>query len=177
MTVYSDVLNVMYTVTAAELAELEATALSYQYNAEAWAVGKKNGTDVSSTDPTYHNNSKWYAQQASGSASSAAEDADLAGQYAQAASTTVMPMYTRPFEDLLASTGDVLLDSNGGHICADAMSLNEISVYLEKLDKFKASIEDFERAMVAMGNHANLLYETLLAIISPEENAPEEETL
>jgi len=32
-------------------------------NAEAWAVGKRNGVPVSSSDPTYHNNSKWYAEQ------------------------------------------------------------------------------------------------------------------
>lgn len=32
-------------------------------NAEAWAVGKRNGVPVAETDPTYHNNSKWYAEQ------------------------------------------------------------------------------------------------------------------
>lgn len=32
-------------------------------NAEAWAVGKRNGVPVASSDPTYHNNSKWYAEQ------------------------------------------------------------------------------------------------------------------
>jgi hypothetical protein len=31
-------------------------------DAEAWAVGKRSGTDVSPTDPTYQNNSKWYAE-------------------------------------------------------------------------------------------------------------------
>lgn len=33
-------------------------------NAEAWAVGQRNGVDVPATDPTYHNNSKYYAGQA-----------------------------------------------------------------------------------------------------------------
>ena len=28
--------------------------------AEAWAIGERNGIPVSSTDQTYHNNSKWY---------------------------------------------------------------------------------------------------------------------
>ena len=32
--------------------------------AEAWAVGQRNGVDVPSTDPTYHNNAKYYAEQA-----------------------------------------------------------------------------------------------------------------
>ena len=33
-------------------------------DAEAWAVGKRNGVDVSSTDPAYHNNAKYYKDQA-----------------------------------------------------------------------------------------------------------------
>lgn len=33
-------------------------------NAEAWAVGQRGGVDVPSTDPTYHNNAKYYAEQA-----------------------------------------------------------------------------------------------------------------
>lgn len=33
-------------------------------DAEAWAVGKRNGADVPSTDPTYHNNAKYYKDQA-----------------------------------------------------------------------------------------------------------------
>lgn len=34
-------------------------------DAEAWAVGKRNGTPVPSTDPTYHNSSKYWAEIAS----------------------------------------------------------------------------------------------------------------
>lgn len=33
-------------------------------DAEAWAVGQRDGVDVPSTDPTYHNNAKWYKDQA-----------------------------------------------------------------------------------------------------------------
>ena len=40
-------------------------------NAEAWAVGQRAGTDVETEDPTYHNNSKYYA----GMAEAAAEEA------------------------------------------------------------------------------------------------------
>ena len=32
-------------------------------DAEAWAIGKRNGQDVESDDETYHNNSKYYADQ------------------------------------------------------------------------------------------------------------------
>lgn len=34
-------------------------------DAEAWAVGKRDGTDVPSSDPTYHNNAKYYAEHTS----------------------------------------------------------------------------------------------------------------
>ena len=37
-------------------------------DAEAWAVGERNGTPVSSSDPTYHNNSKWYSERTSNKA-------------------------------------------------------------------------------------------------------------
>lgn len=50
-----------------------------EVNSEAWATGKKNGVDVPSTEPMYHNNSKYYAEQAEEAASSIgqlAEDAE-----------------------------------------------------------------------------------------------------
>ena len=47
-------------------------------DAEAWAVGKRDGTDVPSTDPTYENNAKHYAGEASSSASAASGSANAA---------------------------------------------------------------------------------------------------
>ena len=41
---------------------------AYIHTAEAWAIGKRNGVDVPSTDETYHNNSKYYSEQAAASA-------------------------------------------------------------------------------------------------------------
>nr|DAL70070.1 MAG TPA: tail protein [Caudoviricetes sp.] len=41
-----------------------AAAMQDADDAEAWAVGKRNGADVPSTDPTYHNNAKYYKDQA-----------------------------------------------------------------------------------------------------------------
>lgn len=58
-------------------------------DAEAWAVGKRDGTDVPSTDDTYHNNSKYYSEQSATSATNAATSelnasgsATTAGNYA-----------------------------------------------------------------------------------------------
>lgn len=43
----------------------EATedAEEFAQESEAWAVGTKDGTDVPSTDPQYHNNARYYAEQ------------------------------------------------------------------------------------------------------------------
>ena len=56
-------------------------------NSEAWAVGKRGGVDVPSTDDTYHNNSKYYSQQAASSASTASTAATNAANSASTAST------------------------------------------------------------------------------------------
>lgn len=43
-------------------------SLASERNSEAWAVGQKNGQDVPSTEPQYHNNAKHYSEQASDTA-------------------------------------------------------------------------------------------------------------
>lgn len=48
--------------TAAETAQ--SAAEDSATDAEAWAVGQRNGADVPSTDETYENNAKFYAEQA-----------------------------------------------------------------------------------------------------------------
>ena len=49
-------------VPAIELG-VEVPETAYAKRAEAWAVGNVNGVPVPETDPTYHNNAKWYAIQ------------------------------------------------------------------------------------------------------------------
>lgn len=49
-------------------------------DSEAWAVGERNGEAVEDTDPTYHNNSKYYSEQAYASEQSASQSsADALG--------------------------------------------------------------------------------------------------
>ena len=51
--------------------DAQEAAETSEENSEAWAVGQRDGVDVGSSDPTYHNNSKYYAGQAADSASTA----------------------------------------------------------------------------------------------------------
>lgn len=46
-------------------------------DAEAWAVGERDGVPVPSTDPTYHNNAKYWAQQSGTSTFSSLDDVDF----------------------------------------------------------------------------------------------------
>lgn len=62
-------------ISSSELPAIIALASEQEENAEAWAVGTKDGTPVSSDAPQYENNAKYYAEQAS-SAESAAEEAE-----------------------------------------------------------------------------------------------------
>ena len=65
--------------------EVDMGSTASEYAAEAWAVGKRHGVPVPETDQTYHNNSKYYAEQAAGAAAGVAADAAAAGQSATAA--------------------------------------------------------------------------------------------
>ena len=64
-----------------EAQEVVADAEEQVENAEAWAVGERNGTAVPATDETYHNNSKYYAGQASSSATNSANSALMSESY------------------------------------------------------------------------------------------------
>ena len=53
--------NVIRLGTYEEIAQALAQAEEYAETSEAYAVGKRDGSDVPSTDPAYHNNSKYYS--------------------------------------------------------------------------------------------------------------------
>ena len=66
----------------------EQAAGTSESNAEAWAVGERNGEAVPDTDPTYHNNSKYYSGLAGDSATAAALSEQHASASEQAAGTS-----------------------------------------------------------------------------------------
>lgn len=64
-----------------ESAKAEAAAeasLASQYESEAWAVGTKNGADISTSDPQYQNSSKYHAEQSATHAADAYESREEA---------------------------------------------------------------------------------------------------
>lgn len=85
----------------------ETNAAASEENAEAWAVGERGGIPVSGSDETYHNNSKWYAQQANNSASAAAISEQNASDSEQAAKLSEQNAKTS--EDILAYYVDFVI--------------------------------------------------------------------
>lgn len=65
--------------------ELETACVAQAENSEAWAVGERDSEPVESSDPTYNNNSKYYAGRAENSATSAGNSAASAAADAQTA--------------------------------------------------------------------------------------------
>lgn len=93
-TAYQSAVDGGYTGTEADFNTELATLPSYSDNAEdsaldaeAYAVGKRNGVDVPSTDETYHNNSKYYSGLAGDSETNALAYKNAASQSATDAQT------------------------------------------------------------------------------------------
>ena len=84
-----------YTGTEEEFAELMASyaevaqeAEGYSQDAEAWSKGTRDGEAVGDTDPTYHKNAKWYADQAELSKAAASDSEQTATQKASQAAAS-----------------------------------------------------------------------------------------
>ena len=56
----------------------KSLAQAHALDSEAWAVGQRDGENVGSSDPAYHNNAKYYAESAGSSAQTATEAAQTA---------------------------------------------------------------------------------------------------
>lgn len=69
------VLDVVPLVERAEAAA--SSAIEDELEAEAWAVGTRDGVPVSSTDPAYHNNAKYWAAQSDPTALANMSDVDI----------------------------------------------------------------------------------------------------
>ena len=74
--------------SAENAAEAASEGIGYKEDSEAWAIGKRGGVDVGSSDETYHNNSKYYASQAAASSSAANSEAAAAAQSARDAAAS-----------------------------------------------------------------------------------------
>ena len=64
-------------ISDTEIPAIIELAKGEQYQAEAWAQGTKNGVPVTSDDPQYHNNAKWWAEHSQGGSFANLSDVSL----------------------------------------------------------------------------------------------------
>ena len=81
-------------------------AQEYSLKSEAWAAGTRNGSNIPTTDDAYHNNSKYFATQASVSANSASTSETNAASSASSASASATSAQTSA-ENAAASAASI----------------------------------------------------------------------
>jgi hypothetical protein len=93
------------------------------YTAEAWAVGTKNGIDVGSSDPQYHNNSKYYLEQAEAVAESIPEDySELSDDVDQLKNALMLQ------EETIPDTVQTITFDSAGNVSAITHTANNVAV-------------------------------------------------
>ena len=92
----------------------EANALSSALESEAWAVGKRDGVDVPSSDETYRNNSKYYA----GVSKDVKNYVSTAWQEMTSYYQLILSMFGADF-GLITEVGDTLTTEDGNRMVVD----------------------------------------------------------
>jgi hypothetical protein len=93
------------------------------YTAEAWAVGTKNGIDVCSSDPQYHNNAKYYKEQAVAVAESIPEDySELSDDVDQLKNALMLQ------EETIPDTVQTITFDSAGNVSAITHTANNVAV-------------------------------------------------
>lgn len=95
-----------------EIGDSVEQAETVALNAEAWAVGERGGNPVPETDETFHNNSKWYSQEAAESANEAAESAHDAAASETAAAQSATEAASFLGSPLVAATAAAMTNEN-----------------------------------------------------------------
>lgn len=111
-----------------EIMEMKNIILGYDYEAEAWAVGQRGGEDVPATDASYHNNAKYYSDQA--------EAAKTAAQTAQAACETEV---SRQLSEIISNPDSPPLDRtlSSNVSAAPADMVGDLKSAINKLEYFE----------------------------------------
>lgn len=141
-----------------ELPMIIALATEQMENAEAWAAGTKNGTAVTSSDPQYHNNSKYYSQEAASSASTASTKASQAGTSATNAAnsaTASAGSATTSTNQALKSEGYAVGTQNGTAVSSGTYFHNNSKYYAEQADASADRAEAYSVNVPYIGANGN----------------------
>lgn len=141
-----------------ELPMIIALATQQMENAEAWAAGTKNGTAVTSSDPQYHNNSKYYSEQSASSATTASNKATEASNSASTASTKAgeaSTSATASANQALKSEGYAVGTQNGTAVSSGTYFHNNSKYYAEQADASADRAEAYSVNVPYIGANGN----------------------
>ncbi len=141
-----------------ELPMIIALATEQMENAEAWAAGTKNGTAVTSSDPQYHNNSKFYSEQSASSATTASNKATEASNSASTASTKAgeaSTSATASANQALKSEGYAVGTQNGTAVSSGTYFHNNSKYYAEQADASADRAEAYSVNVPYIGANGN----------------------
>ena len=118
-------------ISETDIPEIIELAKRQEENAEAWAVGERGGLPVPDTDETYHNNAKYYAEQAGGESVEAKEYALQAEAWAVGERESVpVPPTDETYQNNAKYYADEASDSaNDAISSASAAATSEINAY------------------------------------------------
>lgn len=157
----------------ASTAQTAATSASESaQDAEAYATGKRGGVDVSTSDDAYHNNAKWYSEQASASASDAHNDMLDAAQSASNAATSENNASTSASNAATSAltAQNHALDSeawavgqrNGSDVSSDDVTYeNNSKFYAQAAETTKSQIMAIYQEVVVYKNLLEIFFGTL----------------
>lgn len=161
--------------TIMEIGPKIINAEKYALDSEAWAQGTRDGTPVSSDDETYENNSKWYSQQASSSASSAyaymqnanqsAIDAEIsAGNASTSASNAVIFASNASTSALIAQNH--ALDAEAWAVGQrNGADVSDIDVTHNNNSKYYAQAAETTKSQIMTVYQDFLVYNNLLVLL------------
>lgn len=112
-------------------------------DSEAYAVGTRSGTTVESTDPAYHNNSKYYAESLTG---------DLAPAFSESAAYTTGD-YVIKDGKLYKFTADHAAGAWTGTDAAEAQLAGDVSDLKDDLSEITGLSDDVKEALLACFVH------------------------
>lgn len=133
----------------------ESAAAQSEEDSEAWAIGERNGVPVTSGDPTFQNNAKYYAQQAGGTALSSLVDVAISG----ATNGQVLGYNSTSQKWENKSLGSAAAKNSTNAVTQSSTDLVESGAVYTEVSSLNSDLSNEVATRVANGAHNYLFYD------------------
>ena len=139
----------------------ESAAAQSEEDSEAWAIGERNGVPVTSGDPTFQNNAKYYAQQAGGTALSSLVDVAISG----ATNGQVLGYNSTSQKWENKSLGSAAAKNSTNAVTSGSTDLVESGAVYTEIDSINSDLSNFRNAELNVYGSKNVLQNKLTSQI------------